>query len=226
MKTYTLAFDIYGTLIDTSGVSVAVRQYVKDNTDDFVQLWRSKQLEYSFRKGLMGKYEDFGVCTAQALDYCCLAFNILLSAQEKERLMLEYKVLPKFEEVEGALSALKDAGHRLFAFSNGSNEALYHLLDHAGIYDTFEKVISMKDIAMFKPHPSGYQHFLDKAGAEVQQAFLISSNPFDIIGAASYGMHTAWVRRSKNSIFDPWGIQPNYVLSSLLELQAVLAGHG
>ena len=83
-KPLTLAFDVYGTLIDTHGVIVALEKHVVDNAVGFSQMWRDKQLEYSFRRGLMKKYETFAVCTANALDFTCDSLKVLLfSTTEK-----------------------------------------------------------------------------------------------------------------------------------------------
>ena len=214
----TLAFDVYGTLINTHGVVSALEELVDDQAKAFSNTWRDKQLEYSFRKGLMQNYETFAVCTSQALDYTCSFYGTNLSDEQKHELMSLYRILPAFDDVKEGLTRLKGAGFRLYAFSNGAADALETLLNNAGIRDLFLGVVSVDDIKSFKPNPAVYSHFLRKSGSTGGNAWLISSNPFDVIGAISAGMKSAWVRRSPEAVFDPWGIEPTITVGSLVEL--------
>lgn len=214
----TLAFDVYGTLIDTHGVVIALEKYLGEKALDFSQTWREKQLEYSFRRGLMQNYENFAVCTSNALDYTCSFFKTPLNQEDKEKLLEVYKVLPAFNDVREGLTLAQKAGFRLFAFSNGSTEAIEMLLTTAGIRGFFLGVVSVDDLKSFKPNPAVYSHFLRKSGATGAEAWLISSNPFDVIGALSAGMRGAWVQRSQEAIFDPWGIEPTITVPGLTEL--------
>ncbi len=216
--TLTLAFDVYGTLIDTHGVISALERHVGDGAAEFSRVWREKQLEYSFRRGLMQNYADFAVCTANALDYTCAYFKLTLSATEKEALLGVYKTLPTYEDVTPGLARARQSGFRMFAFSNGSSEAVGRLLRNAGIADCFLDIVSVDEIRSFKPNPGVYSHFLRRAGAVGAEAWLVSSNPFDVIGAISSGMRAAWLKRSPDAIFDPWGIEPTLTASNLADL--------
>lgn len=220
----TLAFDVYGTLIDTHGVVTALRGLVGEQAERFSQTWRDKQLEYSFRRGLMQNYQTFAVCTSDALDYTCAYYQTPLTQEQKNDLLGVYRVLPAFEDVKEGLTRLQAAGFRLYAFSNGSGEALEMLLSTAGIRELFLGIVTVDDLKSFKPNPGVYSHFLRQSGATGSSAWMISSNPFDVIGAISAGMKAAWVRRSPEAIFDPWGIEPTITVSSLLELdQQIIA---
>jgi 2-haloacid dehalogenase len=212
----TLAFDVYGTLIDTHGVKVALEQHAGPRAMDFSLMWREKQLEYSFRRGLMQNYETFAVCTRQALDYTCAVFGMPLGEADKEKLLAAYRTLPAFKEVNEGLALARKAGFRLFAFSNGSAEAVETLLQAAGIREHFLDVVSVDEVKSFKPNPGVYAHFLRRAGATGADAWLISGNPFDVLGAMSAGMRAVWVKRSPEAIFDHWGIAPNLIVSDLL----------
>jgi 2-haloacid dehalogenase len=161
----TLAFDVYGTLIDTHGVVQALRQLVGERAAEFSQAWRDKQLEYSFRRGLMQNYQSFALCTSQALDYTCTALNLPLSREHKQQLLETYRVLPAFPDAQQGLMQLQDAGVRLFAFSNGTAEAVETLLAKAGIREFFQGVVSVDDLKSFKPNPAVYAHFLRQAQA-------------------------------------------------------------
>jgi 2-haloacid dehalogenase len=214
----TLAFDVYGTLINTHGVIVALEEHVGDKAFEFSRTWREKQLEYSFRRGLMQNYENFAVCTSNALDYTSSYFGVSLSQKDKEELMGAYKVLPAFDDVEEGLARAKKAGFRMFAFSNGSADAVETLLKNANIRDYFIGVVSVDEVKSYKPNPGVYSHFLRRAGALGANAWLVSSNPFDVIGAISSGMRAAWIKRSPDALFDPWGIEPTLTVDSLSSL--------
>ncbi|MBU3014212.1 haloacid dehalogenase type II [Poseidonibacter lekithochrous] len=218
MAKVTLAFDVYGTLIDTNGVLTLLENFVGKKAKAFSSTWRDKQLEYSFRRGHMQNYVSFAVCTQQALDFTCLFYKEDLSKEQRAELMAIYAILPAFEEVKVALEKFKEKGFRLFAFSNGKKEAVEKLLNNAGIIDLFDGVVSVDDIKTFKPSPGAYAHFLRSANAKSGESWLISSNPFDVTGSISAGMRSSWIKRSEESIFDPWEIQPTIEVNSLLEL--------
>lgn len=214
----TLAFDVYGTLIDTHGVTAALANHLGDKASEFSRVWREKQLEYSFRRGLMQNYENFACCTSNALDYTSAYFRVSLNENDKQELMGAYKVLPAFPDVAEGLAKAQKSGFRMFAFSNGSADAVETLLNNAGIRKYFLGVVSVDEIKSFKPNPGVYCHFLRRAGALGANSWLISSNPFDVIGAVSAGMQAAWVKRSPEALFDPWGIEPTLIVNSLLTL--------
>ena len=216
----SLAFDVYGTLIDTHGVMVALEPLVGLQAGAFSRAWRDKQLEYSFRRGLMRQYEPFSVCTSQALDHTCAVFGLHLSFDSRQRLLDAYKTLPAFPDAAEGLARAREAGFRLFAFSNGRRDAVDALLAQAGLRDYFLDVVSVDDVKSFKPDPEVYAHFLRHAGAAGSEAWMISGNPFDVLGALGAGMRAAWVRRSSETPFDPWGVEPTLTVRSLLELAA------
>jgi len=222
-----LAFDVYGTLIDTAGVVVELRLLVGDRAEAFSALWREKQLEYSFRRALMRRYAKFSVCVSESLDYVSARFDVLPTDEDRARLLGAFDALPAFDDVEYCLARLDIGDFELFALSNGSRDAVENLLDNAGIRDRFADIVSVDEIETFKPDPAVYEHFLKRAGVDGSHAWLISGNPFDVIGAQSAGMNGAWVKRSPNAVFDPWGVEPTLTVSSLAELvpklQAFLA---
>jgi 2-haloacid dehalogenase len=218
IMTAFLAFDVYGTLIDTRGVTVALRPLVGNRTSEFVSYWREKQLEYSFRRALMQTYVDFSVCTAQALEFTCRFFHITLGASDRDELLAMYRTLPAYSDVEAGLKALKGLPVRLFAFSNGHPADLESLLQSAGIRHHFEDVISLFEVRTFKPNPAAYAYFHRAAGTGGAETWLISSNSFDVIGAIAAGMKAAWVRRSAEMIFDPWEFEPTVTVSMLGEI--------
>ncbi|MGD1840783.1 MAG: haloacid dehalogenase type II [Thermonemataceae bacterium] len=218
----TLAIDVYGTLINTSGVYDELVTLVGQQATTFMETWRNKQLEYSFRRGLMQQYQPFSVCTAQALDYCCNKYEVIMSEEQKEILLNTYTRLPAFKDVNKGLSLLKEANYQLYAFSNGSEAAVKTLLKGAQIEQYFIAIVSLEAIKTFKPNPEGYQYFNDKTSTQKENTWLISSNAFDVIGAQAYGMQSAWVQRSKEATLDPWEITPTLTVENLEVLAAAL----
>lgn len=216
----TLAFDVYGTLIDTSGVYSSLENSIGQDAQAFMEVWRNKQLEYSFRRGLMDAFVDFSIVTREALEYCCLLFDIKLDAAQIQSLMNAYKVLPAFNDVEAALQGLPKAAYSKYAFSNGSAQTVSKLLENADITSLFDGVVSVEKTKMFKPSPIVYQHFIHSTNSQKENSWLISGNPFDVMGAISYGMKGIWVKRSPKAVFDPWEMEPTAVISSLAELKS------
>ena len=219
----TLAFDVYGTLIDTHGLVSRLRETAGEKAEEFSRIWRQKQLEYSFRRGLMQNYEPFAVCTRNALDYACAYCRVPLIGVQKEELLDSYRKLPAFGDVEEGLKTLNASGFRIYAFSNGSAEAVEALLAAAGIREHFLDVVSVDDLKSFKPNPAVYSYFLRKSDAIGASAWLISGNPFDVIGAVSAGMRAVWVKRFPETIFDPWEIEPTLTVSGLGELDSSIS---
>lgn len=214
----TLAFDVYGTLIDTHGVVEKLQTLIGDTAYAFSLAWREKQLEYSFRRGLMRRYVNFAQCTQQSLDYSCSRFGVDMSDNNKQELLSIYKVLPAFDDVENALTTLRQNNIDCYAFSNGTAEAVKGLLQHANIDQHFLDVVSVDDLQTFKPNPDVYNYFVDRSNSDKSQTWLISSNPFDVTGAINAGLNSAWIQRSADNIFDPWEIQPTLTVNSLTEL--------
>jgi 2-haloacid dehalogenase len=219
----TVAFDVYGTLVDPAGMAEHLRGDVGDDAQAFATLWREKQLEYSFRRGLMQHYATFFVCIAEALDYCCERFQVDLSRQRRAELMEAYEWLPAFADAAPGLTKLRAAGHRLFAFSNGTVGHVETVLTYAGLRGLLKGVISVDDLKTFKPAPAVYAHVRRASGAWSNPCWLVSGNAWDVIGARAAGLDAAWVQRSSSQVFDPWGIAPTLTVTSLEDLTDRLA---
>lgn len=223
----TLAFDVYGTLIDTQGVSVALEKALDSPAlaAGFARCWREKQLEYSFRRGLMGYYAPFSTCIRDALDWTDRHLKTGLDTATKDQLLKQYAVLPAFPDAKPALASLKAAGVHCVAFSNGTREAVEGLLTHAGIVDDFQDLISVDAVKRFKPDPAVYAYLRDRQ-ASSRQLWLVSSNPFDVIGAAYAGLNTAWVQRDPEVPFDGFGAPPDLTVDELGTLVEQLTASG
>lgn len=214
----TLALDVYGTLIDPHAIAARLTEHLGERADAFSQLWRSKQLEFSFRRGLMGAYADFSVVTRDALEYTNAILGARLTDSAKEALLSDYTRLDAYEDVPGALALLRAEGRALFAFSNGHPDDLDSLMNHAGISDLLDGIVSVHDVRSFKPDPEVYAHFSRSTNTPPEHARLVSSNAFDIAGAQACGWQTAWVKRDPQTVFDGWGPEPDTIIGSLGEL--------
>jgi 2-haloacid dehalogenase len=218
----TLGFDVYGTLIDTAGIAKALEAHVGQRAADFSAFWRSKQLEYAFRRGLMQNYRDFSVCTRQALDFTAAHFKVSLSDADTARLMDQYRHLPAYPDAPDGLHRLRASAFRMYAFSMGRTEDVIELLRRARLSEYLDGVVTLEDARLFKPSPAAYSLFVRAAGCSGSEAWLVSGNPFDVVGAVSAGLNGAWVKRSPDAVFDPWEVQATLTVQDLPALHEAL----
>src|SRR5919107_1603738 len=190
----------------------------KDLADRMSELWRNKQIEYTFRRALMRRYEDFGHCTRRSLVYAARVSGVELSDEDHERLVKEYQTLRPFPDVISGLKAMKEEGHTLVAFSNGVEATARTLLEQAGVLSQLEGVISVDDLRTFKPDPQVYLYLAGRLRRRPEGTWLVSSNSFDVIGAKAAGLRAAWIQRSPEVGFDPWDIEPDLVTPDLVAL--------
>ena len=212
-----LAFDVYGTLTDTNGVEKALSKHTQDPVS-FSRLWRAKQLEYSFRRGLMKSYLSFTECTRQSLKYTAAYYGVALGREEMELLMSVYTTLPAFPDVAPTLQKLRDENYSLFAFSNGPAAAVKTLLRDANILRYFQDIVSTEEVSSFKPDPAVYRHFAKRAGCPPENVWLVSANSFDVLGAVFFGMKAVWIQRNPAMILDPWEREPTLILNRFADL--------
>jgi len=213
-----LAFDVYGTLIDPLHMEEHLRAAFGEKAREASELWRGKQIEYSFRRALMKKYRTFDACTAQALGFVAAHFEISLTAEAREKLLSKYLQLPAYPDVPGALEELATQGFTIAACSNGTESAVRGLLEHAGVLARFRKIVSADPIRTFKPDPAVYEYLAAELHTQKEMVWVVSSNPFDVIGAKACGLRTVWVQRDPKRIFDPWEFAPDLVVHGLAEL--------
>jgi len=215
-----LAFDVYGTLIDPFRMEEHLRAAFGEKAQVASELWRTKQIEYSFRRALMKKYRPFDTCTADALRFVSAQLKISLSEKEQAHLLSKYQELPAYPDVAVALDELAAQGFTIAACSNGTVSAVRASLGNAGILPCFTKIVSVDPIRTFKPDPAVYEYLASELHARKEMVWLISSNPFDVIGAKACGLRTAWVQRDPKRVFDPWEYEPDAVVHSLAELKS------
>ncbi|HEY8291423.1 MAG TPA: haloacid dehalogenase type II [Thermomicrobiales bacterium] len=212
-----IGFDVYGTLVDPLAMERHLRALLGGQAGPFAARWREKQLEYTFRRGLMRQYVPFDRCTAQALRATIQALAADVSEADQARLLAQYRQLTAFPDATPAIEALKAAGQTVVAFSNGVEATVRALLDHAGILPHLDDVISVDDLRTFKPDPAVYVYLARRVNRPMADTWLVSGNPFDVIGAKAAGLRAAWVRRDPETVFDPWGIEPDVTVTNLHE---------
>jgi 2-haloacid dehalogenase len=188
-----IVFDAYGTLFDTQSVLSTLERAYPGYGEYLTQIWRLKQLEYSWLRSLAEDYVDFSIVTRDALSFSLGTIGIQLDASDLESLAQAYNQLTPYDDMSPMLSAL--AGRRLAVFSNGTTVMLEALLANVGLRDHFERVISVDDVRTFKPSQHTYRWACDTLGLPPQKVLLVSSNGFDLHGGARYGLQTARIQR-------------------------------
>ncbi|WP_339778909.1 haloacid dehalogenase type II [uncultured Thalassospira sp.] len=188
-------FDAYGTLFDVGSVSKRLQESLGDDADKLSDLWRRKQLEYSWLRSLMNDFTDFWNVTGDALDYAMAAIGkddpVLRS-----RLMEAYLSLDTFPDVVETLKTLKKSGHKLAILSNGARHMLIATAKSSGILSLFDEILCVDDVRTYKPHPSVYQLACDKLELEPGEISFQSSNGWDVAGAGQFGFKTVWINRT------------------------------
>lgn len=187
-------FDAYGTLFDVHSAVGKYRERLGDRADAVSMNWRTKQLEYTWLRSLMGCHTDFWQVTGDALDYALDSHGISDAALRND-LMDAYLKLDTYAEVVDVLSSLKAAGKQLAILSNGSPTMLEAAVKSAGIADIFDANISVEDVGVFKPEPRVYQLAVDRLGIAAPNISFQSSNAWDVAGASHYGFKVVWINR-------------------------------
>ena len=214
-----IVFDAYGTLFDVQSVLAECERLFPSRGAEVSRLWRQKQLEYSWLRSMMDRYEAFDRVTEDALRHTCAALGLTLEADGSAALMASYRRLTPYAEVPAALTAL--AGRSLAILSNGSPGMLDDVVRNAGLQHHFEAVLSVDPLRVFKPHPRVYQSAVDRLGVGAADIAFVSSNFWDIAGATAFGFHTFWINRAGMAA-DQLGVTPAGMLQRLDQLPNLL----
>ncbi len=187
-------FDAYGTLFDVHSAVDKHRDRIGEQADDVSNLWRTKQLQYTWLRSLMKKHVDFWQVTGDALDFALETYDIDDSSL-REALMDAYLQLDCYPEVHEVLSKLQENGMKLAILSNGSPKMLQAAVDNSAIGKYLDVNISVEDVGIYKPDPSVYRFAVDQLDVPAEKISFQSSNAWDAVGAASFGFRVAWVNR-------------------------------
>ncbi len=220
------AFDAYGTLFDVFSVTALCDELFPGNGDALAQRWRAKQLQYSLLRSLMGRHRDFWLVTEDALVYAARSLDLDLTAARRTRLMDAYLTLEAFPDVRPGLEALRARGVRLAILSNGEPRMLEAAARSAGIDTLLDTIISVEEIKIFKVSPRVYNLGPERLEVDRSALGFVSSNAWDIAGAASAGLTTFWIQRSAAEPPDELGFAADRVVSAITDLPGLLGTGG
>jgi 2-haloacid dehalogenase len=239
-----VVFDAYGTLYDIQSVAYVTEQAFPGYGEIITQIWRIKQLEYTWLRSLMRRYEDFSIITRESLAYTLKVLGLKNDADVFERIMEKYLHLDLYPDAAATLAAIR--GRKLAILSNGSPAMLNALVRNSGLADVLDATISVDAKKIFKPSPDAYALIESTLGVAPAEVLFVSSNPWDACGAKAFGLKVAWIERVtpeamalaciKNDLVPPLtmfkairtqmdelGLEPDYRIRALAELPGLVA---
>jgi 2-haloacid dehalogenase len=241
-----VVFDAYGTLYDVQSVAAVTEEAFPGYGEIITQIWRIKQLEYTWLRSLMRRYQDFSVVTRDSLAYTLRVLGLEHDSGVFERIMEKYLHLDLYPDAMTALAAMRD--RKLAILSNGSTAMLTALVANSGLDRVLDATISVDSKKIFKPAPEAYTLIESVLGVPPAEVLFISSNPWDACGAKAFGVNVAWIERvtpeamalacvesdvvppltmfkAIRTQMDELGLQPDYRIRALSELPALVAAH-
>jgi len=218
-----LVFDAYGTLFDVHSVTRRAEALFPGKGAAVSAAWRTKQLEYTWLRTLMGRYEDFSRVTASSLEWTLEQLRLEAGEGARRELLDEYRKLAMFPEVPAALERLA-ARRPLAILSNGHPDMLNAVVEHNGLADRFRGgVLSVHSAKRFKPEPAVYRIAEEALGVTRSMMGFVSSNGWDAAGAKSFGFRAFWVNRAGAPV-ERLGVRPDAIVANLAELADLVAG--
>jgi 2-haloacid dehalogenase len=187
-------FDAYGTLFDVHSAVGKYRKRLGKVADQVSALWRTKQLEYTWLRSLMGQHTDFWQVTQDALDFA-FEMHHLKDPDLRLDLIEAYLHLDCYTEAPEALSILKTRGFQIAILSNGTPAMLEAAVNHSGLTDLIAEIFSVEEVGVFKPDPRVYEIAVDRLKLKPEQIVFQSSNAWDAAGASAFGFKVAWINR-------------------------------
>lgn len=244
MSIEAVVFDAYGTLYDVQSVAAVTEDTFPGYGDLITQVWRLKQLEYSWLRSLMRRYADFAAVTRDSLAYTLRVLGLKYDGAAFERLIEKYLYLDLYPDAAAALAAMKD--RKLAILSNGSPDMLNELVRNSGLDRVLKATISVDADKIFKPSPDAYRLIEKTLGVPPASVLFVSSNPWDACGAKAFGLNVAWIERvtpeamalacveseaitplamfkALRTQMDELGFAPDYRIRSLSELPDIVA---
>lgn len=213
-------FDAYGTIFDLVSATNHESAVLGPQAAPLGELWRLKQIQYTWLRTIMGQYEPFETLTAEALDYALQQFGIE-DDDLRHRLMASYRRLSAYDDVAPVLNKLCAAGLRTAILSNGSPEMLHAAVANAGLDEQLDAVLSVDPLKVYKPDARVYQLACDHFGLKPSAICFLSSNGWDAAGASSFGFKVAWINRAGLPVERLPG-QPAATLDSMADLPDLL----
>lgn len=193
MTIKAVVFDAYGTLYDIQSVASITDAAFPGYGEMITQIWRIKQLEYTWLRSLMRRYDDFSVITRESLAYSLRTLGLKYDSSVFEQIMDKYVHLDLYPDAKRTLTELKQ--YKLAILSNGSSNMLNTLVRNTGLDAVLDATISIDSKRIFKPSPEAYSLIEDCLGVRPAEVMFVSSNPWDAVGAKSFGLNTVWIER-------------------------------
>ena len=187
-------FDAYGTLFDVNSAAAREKEALGERWQPLAELWRAKQLQYTWLRALMGRHVDFWQVTCDALDHALASLD-LRDAALRARLLELYFALQAYPEVKETLASLKARGMKLAILSNGEPKMLASAATNSGIAEMLDAILSVEEVKVFKPHPSVYRLPAERFGLAPAQMCFVSSNGWDARAAKAFGFRVIWCNR-------------------------------
>ena len=246
MTIKAVVFDAYGTLYDIQSVAAVTEEAFPGYGEIVTQIWRIKQLEYTWLRSLMRRYQDFSVVTRDSLAYTLRVLGLKHDGGVFERIMDKYLHLELYPDATAALAAMR--GRKLAILSNGSSGMLNALVRNSGLDRVLDATISIDSQEIFKPAPDAYSLIETILGVPPAEVLFVSSNPWDVCGAKAFGLNVAWIERvapeamalacvKSDSVaplilfkairtqMDELGLEPDYRIHALAELPGLVVSH-
>ncbi len=246
MTIKAVVFDAYGTLFDVQSVAAVTEEAFPGYGDIITQIWRIKQLEYTWLRSLMRRYQDFSAVTRDSLAYTLRVLGLAHDNDTFDRIMDKYLHLDLYADATTALAAMRN--RKLAILSNGSPAMLDALVANSGLDRVLDATISVHSGRIFKPAPEAYTLIESVLGVPPAEVLFVSSNPWDACGAKAFGLNVAWIERvpveamalacvqsdvvtpltmfkAIRTQMDELGLEPDYRIRALSELPGVVAAH-
>ncbi len=217
MSLQAIIFDAYGTLFDVYSIGALAERLFPGKGGAVAELWRDKQIEYTRLRTLSNTYKPFWEVTQDALVFTCRKLGLDLTLDAQTQLMGQYAKLQAFPENLAVLQALKARGLKLAILSNGNPDMLDAAVQAAGMDGLFTQILSVHSVQKFKTAPEAYQLGPDLLGIAARDSLFVSSNCWDVCGAAWFGYRTFWVNRAHAPV-EELGVTPNAQGRTLADL--------
>jgi 2-haloacid dehalogenase len=220
LRVEACVFDAYGTLFDVNSAAREARDVLGERWQALADLWRSRQLQYTWLRSLMGRHADFWQVTGDALDFAMATLKLEDRAL-RERLMRLYLEPSAYPDVPETLTRLKAARQKLAILSNGTPRMLSAAAEKAGIANLLDHVLSVEEVGTYKPHPSVYRLAAVRLNLAPERVCFVSSNAWDAHGAKAFGFRTVWCNRA-NQLAERIPAPPDAEVATLAGLPELL----
>ncbi|SDH16156.1 2-haloacid dehalogenase [Paraburkholderia steynii] len=217
-----IAFDLYGTLFDVHSVAVQCDEQFPGRGQEISNVWRQKQLEYTWLRSLMNRYILFEHVTEEALRFTIRHLGLELDERACRSLSDAYLRLQAYPEVPDALRALRDRGLKLAILSNGSPHSIDAVVTNAGLRNSFDHLLSVDPVRVYKPDNRAYELAEQTFGVGRREILFVSSNAWDATGARYFGFPTCWINRGGKT-FEEMGQRPDWEVNGLDRLVTLFA---